>query len=46
MSKRAAQILLATVLSMLLAGAAIAGYKCSTYCGTFAGYRWCNTQCR
>jgi hypothetical protein len=33
------------VLSMLLAGAAIAGYKCSTYCGSFAGYRWCNTTC-
>ena len=32
-------------LLMLLAGAAVAG-SCSTYCGTFAGYRWCNTQCR
>jgi len=39
------KILLAATLSMLLAGAALAG-SCSSYCGTFAGYRWCNTQCR
>jgi hypothetical protein len=38
-------ILLAVALSMLLVGAALAG-SCSTYCGTFAGYRWCNTTCR
>jgi hypothetical protein len=36
---------LAVALSMLLAGAALAG-SCSQYCGTFAGHRWCNTQCR
>jgi len=39
------KILLATMLLMLLADAALAG-SCSTYCGTFAGYRWCNTRCR
>jgi hypothetical protein len=33
------------VLSLLLAGAALAG-QCSTYCGNFAGFRWCNTKCR
>jgi hypothetical protein len=33
------------MLSTLLAGAALAG-TCSTYCGTFAGHRWCNTRCR
>ena len=32
-------------LLMLLAGAALAG-SCSTYCGSFAGFRWCNTKCR
>jgi hypothetical protein len=30
----------------LLAGAALAGTTCHTYCGTFAGHRWCNTTCR
>jgi len=39
------KILLTVALSMLLAGTALAG-SCSTYCGTFAGYRWCNTRCR
>jgi hypothetical protein len=39
------KILLTAVLPMLLAGAALAG-SCSTYCGTFAGYHWCNTTCR
>jgi hypothetical protein len=34
-----------TVLAVLLAGAALAG-SCTTFCGTFAGHRWCNTQCR
>jgi hypothetical protein len=38
-------MLLAVMLSLLLAGTAMAG-SCSTYCGTFAGHRWCNTQCR
>ena len=33
------------VLSMLLAGAALAG-QCQTYCGEFNGFRWCNTTCR
>ena len=33
------------VLLMLLASAALAG-QCSTYCGEFAGFRWCNTRCR
>jgi len=33
------------VLSMLLAKAALAG-QCQTYCGEFAGFRWCNTRCR
>jgi len=33
------------VLSMLLASAALAG-QCQTYCGTFAGFHWCNTRCR
>jgi len=32
-------------LSMLLASAALAG-SCSTYCGEFAGFKWCNTRCR
>jgi DNA invertase Pin-like site-specific DNA recombinase len=32
-------------LLMLLAGAALAG-SCQTYCGEFAGFRWCNTKCR
>jgi len=39
------KILMAVTLSMLLAGAALAG-SCSTYCGSFAGYHWCNTRCR
>jgi len=39
------EILLAAMLAMLLAGAALAG-SCQTYCGTFAGYHWCNTTCR
>jgi hypothetical protein len=34
-----------TVLSLLLASAAFAG-SCSTYCGEFAGFKWCNTTCR
>jgi len=38
------KILLAAMLLMLLAGAALAG--CQTYCGEFAGFRWCNTTCR
>jgi hypothetical protein len=33
------------VLALLLAGAALAG-QCQTYCGEFAGFRWCNTTCR
>jgi len=33
------------MLLMLLVGAALAG-SCSTYCGEFAGFRWCNTRCR
>jgi hypothetical protein len=33
------------VLLMLLMGAAVAG-SCSTYCGVFAGFHWCNTACR
>jgi len=33
------------LLLLLLAGAALAS-DCATYCGTFAGYRWCNTRCR
>ena len=33
------------VLSLLLASAALAG-QCSTYCGTFGGFKWCNTRCR
>jgi hypothetical protein len=33
------------VLSLLLASAALAG-QCQTYCGEFAGFRWCNTKCR
>jgi hypothetical protein len=28
----------------VVAGTAIAG-SCATYCGTFAGHKWCNTQC-
>ena len=32
-----AKLLAAVALSMLLIGAAIAGYKCSTFCGSFAG---------
>jgi opacity protein-like surface antigen len=39
------KILLTAVLLMLLASAALAS-DCATYCGTFAGYRWCNTRCR
>src|SRR5262249_31839797 len=39
------KILLAAALSMLLAGAALAG-SCSTYCGSFAGYHWGNTRGR
>jgi hypothetical protein len=38
-------LLAVAALSLLLAGAALAG-SCSTYCGTFAGYHWCNTVCR
>jgi len=30
---------------MLLAGAALAE-TCHTYCGEFAGFKWCNTTCR
>jgi hypothetical protein len=37
-------LLLATIFVML-AGAALAG-QCSTYCGEFAGFKWCNTTCR
>jgi hypothetical protein len=33
------------VLSLLLAGIALAG-SCSTYCGNFSGFKWCNTRCR
>jgi len=33
------------VMSLLLASAALAG-SCMTYCGKFAGHRWCNTTCR
>src|SRR5262249_8060286 len=33
------------VLSLLLGSVALAG-TCSTYCGEFAGFRWCNTTCR
>jgi hypothetical protein len=33
------------VLSLLLASAAFAG-QCQTYCGEFAGFKWCNTRCR
>jgi hypothetical protein len=32
-------------LSLLLAGAAVAG-SCIEYCGSFGGYRWCNTRCQ
>ena len=32
------KILLAATLLMLLAGAALAG-QCSTYCGTFGGFK-------
>jgi len=39
------EILLAAMLAMLLAGAALAS-DCTTYCGEFAGFRWCNTRCR
>jgi hypothetical protein len=39
------KILLTAMLSLLLAGAAL-GSSCVTYCGTFAGFRWCNTRCR
>jgi len=34
------------VLSLLLASAALADSSCSTICGEFAGFRWCNTRCR
>src|SRR5215831_13554783 len=40
-----AKLVAAAALSLLLAGAALAG-SCSSYCGSFAGYRWCNTTCR
>jgi len=33
------------VLSVLLASAALAE-TCHTYCGEFAGFKWCNTTCR
>jgi hypothetical protein len=32
-------------LSLLLASMALAG-SCIEYCGSFAGYKWCNTKCR
>jgi hypothetical protein len=38
-------LLLATMLAMLLAGAALAE-TCRTYCGEFAGFKWCTTTCR
>ena len=37
--------LLIAVLSLLLTSMALAG-SCQTYCGTFAGFHWCNTTCR
>ena len=36
---------LAAALSLLLASAALAE-TCHTFCGEFAGFRWCQTQCR
>jgi len=39
------KLLFAAALALLLAGAALAG-QCSTYCGDFAGFHWCNTTCR
>jgi len=33
------------VLLILLAGAALAG-QCQTFCGEFAGFKWCYTTCR
>jgi hypothetical protein len=38
------KILLVAML-LMVAGAALAG-SCQTYCGEFAGFRWCNTTCR
>ena len=39
------EILLAATLAMLLASTALAG-SCQTYCGEFAGFKWCSTTCR